>query len=226
MSVGSLTSQRSMALRPCKASWDLGSLVKWKDTAWMDRTGKGERERRGKVNDRIRMELLLTFYCFFRSLSVCHGDHLALRKNAMFRQYWRAVNYFVVKLSDPTRRKYFFPVSEAEWVMHLIVMCHQLCQTRLSNKTWCVAHTSSRTLKSFIPLMMLCTGFVWETCFLLYLLASQWSKWQECDLDWEWDSTSRSQLIHYSHEVRDRTKQGSKSGGREWKQRNSQNVIR
>lgn len=135
MSVGSLTSQRSMALRPCKASWDLGSLVKWKDTAWMDRTGKGERERRGKVNDRIRMELLLTFYCFFRSLSVCHGDHLALRKNAMFRQYWRAVNYFVVKLSDPTRRKYFFPVSEAEWVMHLIVMCHQLCQTRLSNKT-------------------------------------------------------------------------------------------
>lgn len=112
---------------------------------------KRRKREKGKVNDRIRMEQLLTFYCFFRSLSVCHGDHLALRKNAMFRQYWRAVNYFVVKLSDPTRRKYFFLVSEAEWVMHLIVMCHQLSQTRLSNKTWCVAHTSSRTLKSFIP---------------------------------------------------------------------------
>lgn len=45
---GSLTSQRSMALRPCKASWDLGSLVNWMAAAWTDRTGRGEGGKGGK----------------------------------------------------------------------------------------------------------------------------------------------------------------------------------
>lgn len=44
-SAGSLTSQRSMALRPCRASWDLGSLVNWMAAAApVNRTG-GEKER-------------------------------------------------------------------------------------------------------------------------------------------------------------------------------------
>lgn len=37
-STGSLTSQRRMALRPCNASWDLGSLENWSDDAWMMKT--------------------------------------------------------------------------------------------------------------------------------------------------------------------------------------------
>lgn len=44
----------------------------------------GEKGERGE--SQIRMGLLLTFYCFFRSLSVRHSNHLALWRNVMFRQ--------------------------------------------------------------------------------------------------------------------------------------------
>lgn len=125
----------------------------WRQPGWTElEEGKGERKWESKWQ-RIRKGLLLTFYCFFRSLSVCHSDHLALWRNVMFRQYWLAVNYFVVKLSDLRRRKCLFPFVRL-W-RHTHTHHSQSCVISsgrhvFSNKTWCVAHTSSRTLKSFI----------------------------------------------------------------------------